>query len=282
MIHAINYLNENQLTGIIKNALSEDISTGDVTSNSILEKNQTITATLIAKQNLILSGLKVFEQTFKVVNPDVTCTFNFSDGSAVENKALIGKIRGPIISVLSAERTALNFLQRMSGIASLTRQYVDQVKGTKAIILDTRKTAPGLRMLDKWAVKTGGGQNHRIGLFDMILIKENHISGIGSISKAIQKVLNTYDQKFEIEVEVKNLEELAEALQHPLKRILLDNMSLNEMTEAVHIANGKIPLEASGNVNLESVKAIADTGVDYISVGSLTHSVQAADLSLVI
>jgi len=282
MIYMNDYLEENETSEIIRNALAEDISTGDITSNSVLQKNQMATAQLIAKQDLVLCGLQVFEQTFKCVDQKIIFKPFHTDGNNLVNKTLVAEISGSIISLLTAERTALNFLQRMSGIATLTNNYVQKVKGTKTVILDTRKTVPGLRMFDKYAVKTGGGQNHRIGLYDMVLIKENHITGAGGITQAVQKVLDKQGHKYEIEVEVKNLVELQEALELAIDRILLDNMSLEEMKKAVHLVNGKIPLEASGNVNLESVKAIAETGVDFISIGGLTHSVSAADLSLII
>ncbi|CAG0927021.1 partial nicotinate-nucleotide pyrophosphorylase (carboxylating), partial [Planctomycetaceae bacterium] len=193
---------------------------------------------------------------------------------------IFGTVSGPIRSLLIAERTALNFLQRMSGIATATQRFMEAVKPYRAIILDTRKTAPGLRLLDKWAVKLGGGQNHRIGLFDMVLIKNNHITAVGSITAAINRVRECDERHRPIEVEVRTLAELQEALVLQPDRILLDNMSLNQMREAVTITAGRVPLEASGNVTLETVNAIAATGVDFISSGALTHSVKALDISL--
>jgi nicotinate-nucleotide pyrophosphorylase (carboxylating) len=182
--------------------------------------------------------------------------------------------------MLAGERTALNFLGRMSGVATLTRKYVDAVAGTGAVILDTRKTAPGARLLDKYAVRMGGGQNHRLGLYDMVLIKDNHIDGAGSISAAVERVRSQWGHKYPIEVEVKDMDELEEALSLEPTRIMLDNMSQEMMRQAVEKAAGRVPLEASGNVSLETVRAIAETGVDYISVGALTHSAPVFDVSM--
>jgi len=192
----------------------------------------------------------------------------------------VADVVGPGRAILAAERTALNFMQRMSGIATLTHRYVEAVAGTRAIILDTRKTAPGIRVLDKWAVRLGGGQNHRMGLYDMVLIKDNHIAACGGITAAVERVRAHNSQSLLIEVEVKNLHELREALALKVDRIMLDNMGLDDMREAVRIAAGRVPLEASGGVNLQTVAAIAATGVDYISAGELTHSVRALDISL--
>jgi nicotinate-nucleotide pyrophosphorylase (carboxylating) len=203
-----------------------------------------------------------------------------ADGDWVEARQKFGTVRGPGRALLTGERVALNFMQRMSGIATMTRRFVDAVAGTNAVILDTRKTAPGLRVLDKWAVRLGGGQNHRIGLYDMAMIKDNHIAAVGGIAEAVRRVRAGDARGRPIEVEVTTLDQLREALAQPIDRILLDNMSLPQMREAVQIAAGRIPLEASGNVNLDTVAAIAATGVDYISSGALTHSVRALDISL--
>jgi nicotinate-nucleotide pyrophosphorylase (carboxylating) len=202
-----------------------------------------------------------------------------AEGDAVAAGTRLGVVRGAARALLTAERVALNFLQRMSGIATLTRHYVDAVAASRAAILDTRKTAPGLRLLDKWAVSVGGGVNHRIGLYDMIMIKDNHITAAGGITAAVEAVRRQDDRRRPIEVEVKNLEELHEALALNLDQIMLDNMRPEVMAEAVEIVAGRTPLEASGNVSLETVAAIAATGVDYISVGKLTHSVEALDIS---
>ena len=269
-----------QYLSIIHHALREDIQTGDLTSEAIFDADDTCSAQLIAKQDGIIAGLSVFEQTFLLHDPHTQVELLFKDGDACQNRDVIARIEGSVISVLGAERVALNILQRMSGIATLTHQFVQKAGDCR--ILDTRKTAPNLRVLDKWAVRIGGGDNHRIGLYDMALIKENHIKAAGGITQAVDQVL-AYDQhRHPIEVEVTNLEELKEALQCDVDRIMLDNMDNDTMREAVAITNGKIPLEASGNVSLDTVAGIAATGVDCISSGALTHSVKAMDYSLLV
>ena len=266
----------------VRKALNEDIGSGDVTTDCTIPEDQTISARLIAKGNGIIAGLEVFAACFKELNTNIQIEFLKNDGQAVEAGETIAVLSGLARPILTAERVALNFLQRMSGIATVTNQMARQVKGTKAKILDTRKTAPGLRYFDKWAVRIGGGQNHRFGLFDMVLIKDNHIAASGGIKQAVERVRQCDRQQRLIEVEVKNLEELQEAIEARVDRILLDNMDLETMQKAVEICQGRIPLEASGNVTLDTVRKIAETGVDFISVGSLTHSVKALDLSLII
>jgi len=242
----------------------------------------TLTGTFTAKQPGVVAGLTAAALTFSLVDSRVRFTSLLADGASVSPGEPIATIHGPGRAILSAERVALNILQRMSGIASLTRQFVDAVSKTNAIILDTRKTAPGLRALDKWAVRLGGGQNHRFGLYDMVMIKDNHIVAAGSITAAVERVRACDNRRRPIEVEVKNLAELDEALALNLDRIMLDNMSLEAMRTAVERTAGRTPLEASGNVSLERVKAIAETGVDFISIGALTHSVRALDISLLV
>jgi len=266
----------------VRQALNEDIGSGDVTTDCTIPEDQTISARLIAKGNGIIAGLEVFAACFKELNTNIQIEFLKNDGQAVEAGETIAVLSGLARPILTAERVALNFLQRMSGIATVTNQMARQVKGTKAKILDTRKTAPGLRYFDKWAVRIGGGQNHRFGLFDMVLIKDNHIAASGGIKQAVERVRQCDRQQRLIEVEVKNLDELQEAIEARVDRILLDNMDLETMQKAVEICQGRIPLEASGNVTLDTVRKIAETGVDFISVGSLTHSVKALDLSLII
>jgi len=278
MIHP----DRHKVVDLINRSLSEDIGSGDITSRAILDPGKITTAELIAKENLVICGVWVFQKTFMELESSTKVKFIFNEGDYVEKGEKVAVLKGLAESILSAERTALNFIQRMSGIATLTKMYVDEVKHTKAVILDTRKTMPGLRILDKHAVVTGGGKNHRLGLFDMVIIKENHITAAGSVEKAVKKVRDRFDDKFILEVEVKNLAELNKVLPLKVDRILLDNMTIKDMQEAVRLAEGKTKLEASGNVSLENVKSIAETGVDYISVGSLTHSVKAADLSLLI
>ncbi|HHL30993.1 MAG TPA: carboxylating nicotinate-nucleotide diphosphorylase, partial [Oceanospirillales bacterium] len=264
-----------------KKALQEDNQNGDLTGLSIFNDNDFCTAELIAKQDGIIAGLQVFKKTFKVLDPKVKVKLLFADGQSCNNRDVIAEISGPVLSVLAAERVALNLLQRMSGIATLTHEFVKRCH-QRCQILDTRKTAPNLRVLDKWAVLLGGGVNHRIGLYDMALIKENHIKAAGGIKAAIDKVLAYDRHQHKIEVEVTNLDELKQALACDVDRIMLDNMDNATMREAVKITNGRVSLEASGNVSLATIEGIAQTGVDYVSIGALTHSVQAMDYSLLI
>jgi nicotinate-nucleotide pyrophosphorylase (carboxylating) len=268
------------LAAVIQDALAEDIGDGDVTTLNTIPVDAMLQGVFLAKEAGVVAGLEVVCQVFAQLDAAVTLEFGIADGERVEPRQIFGTIRGPGRALLTGERVALNFLQRMSGIATLTRRYVDAVAGTRAVILDTRKTAPGLRALDKWAVRLGGGQNHRIGLYDMAMIKDNHIAAVGGIAEAVQRIRAGDPLGRPIEVEVTTLAQLAEALAQPIDRILLDNMSLQQMAEAVRIAAGRIPLEASGNVSLDTVAAIAATGVDYISSGALTHSVRALDISL--
>jgi nicotinate-nucleotide pyrophosphorylase (carboxylating) len=265
---------------IIRRALREDIGDGDVTTRCTVPAQALLTGRFIAKEAGIVAGLEVARLTFALLDESVEFIPHLADGGHVAVGQVIATVGGPGRALLGGERVALNFLQRMSGIASLARSFVTAVQGTQAIILDTRKTAPGLRLLDKWAVRLGGAQNHRSGLYDMVLIKDNHIAAVGGIAQAVQRVRARDRQKRAIEVEVKDLAELQEALALTVDRIMLDNMSLDQMREAVRLTGGRVPLEASGNVTLENVAAVAATGVDYISVGALTHSVQALDISL--
>jgi nicotinate-nucleotide pyrophosphorylase (carboxylating) len=263
----------------IRLALEEDIRSGDVTTDSIVPSDASLRGRIIAKQGGVVAGLQVAEGVWRELNDAVVFTQKVSEGAKVENKTVVAEVNGPARALLTGERTALNFLGRMSGIATLTRQFVDAVSTTRAIILDTRKTAPGLRFVDKLAVRTGGGQNHRAGLFDMVLIKDNHIDFAGSITAAVTKVRKA-GMSFEIEVEARTLEHVREALALGVERILLDNMSLDTMREAVQTVDGRAKLEASGNVSLENVLEVARTGVDFISVGALTHSPRVFDVSL--
>ncbi len=263
----------------IQRALREDIGAGDVTSNSIIPADAVMTGQIIAKQSGVIAGLDVAQAVFAALDPRVEFTALVEEGARVENRQVVSRLAGPAVSLLTGERTALNFLGRVSGIATLTRQFVDAVAGTRAVILDTRKTVPGLRMLDKLAVARGGGQNHRIGLYDMILIKDNHIDFAGSITAAVERARAAHTG-LEIEVEARTLAHVQESLDLGVERILLDNMSLETMRQAVVLNAGRAKLEASGNVTLETVRAIAETGVDYISSGALTHSAKVFDVSL--
>ena len=263
----------------IRRALDEDIGSGDVTTDSIVPANASLRGRIIAKQNGVVAGLTIAEAVWHELDPRITFEAQTTDGSKVEIKSVVAEVAGPARGLLTGERTALNFLGRMSGVATLTRQFVDAVAGTRAVILDTRKTAPGLRLTDKLAVRIGGGQNHRAGLFDMILIKDNHIDFAGSITAAVTRVRES-GTNLEIEVEARTLDHVREALALEVERILLDNMSLELMREAVQVCDGRAKTEASGNVSLENVLEVARTGVDYISVGALTHSPKVFDVSL--
>ena len=265
---------------IVSRGLAEEVGDGDVTSLLTVPETALVEGDFIAKEAGVVAGLAVVIQVFAQVSDQVQVTPLVADGERVAVRQVIATIRGPGRAILTGERVALNFLQRMSGIATATRRFVDAVQGTRAVILDTRKTAPGLRVLDKWAVRLGGGQNHRFGLYDMAMIKDNHIAAVGSLTAAVQRVRQGDARRRPIEVEVTNLAQLEEALRLPVDRILLDNMPPAQMAVAVQMTAGRIPLEASGNVNLNTAAAIAATGVDYISIGALTHSVKALDISL--
>jgi nicotinate-nucleotide pyrophosphorylase (carboxylating) len=268
---------------IIQRALAEDLGAGDVTTLATIPADAQQAGVMLAKAPGVIAGLAVARAVFRMVDYGVEFTPLVNEGQPVAAGAQIARVQGPTRALLMGERVALNFLQRMSGIATLTSRYVAAVQGTRARILDTRKTAPGLRLLDKWAVFLGGGHNHRIGLYDMAMIKDNHIAAAGGITAAVQCVRRQWARQVAVEVEVTNLEQLAEALTLALTsevdQIMLDNMGHDLMRQAVEIVAGRVPLEASGNVSLETVAAIAATGVDYISVGKLTHSVEALDIS---
>ena len=268
-----------EISHYIKRALEEDIGTGDVTTDTIVPADASLRGRIVAKQDGVVAGLQVAKQVMLALNESVEFRANVEDGSKVTRGTVLAEVEGPARALLTGERTALNFLGRMSGIATLTRKFVDAVSTTSAIILDTRKTAPGLRITDKIAVRLGGGQNHRIGLFDMVLIKDNHIDFAGSITAAVERV-RASGTKLEIEVETRTLDHVREALALEVERILLDNMTIETMREAVGICGGRAKLEASGNVTLHNVLEVAGTGVDYISVGALTHSPAVFDVSL--
>lgn len=265
---------------LVRQALAEDLGDGDVTTLCTVSPEARLEGQFLAKQAGVIAGLEVARLTFALLDERVQCSARIADGERVEAGTVIATVSGPGRPLLSGERVVLNFLQRMSGIATLTRRFVEAVRGTSAVILDTRKTAPGLRLLDKWAVRLGGGRNHRHGLYDMVLIKNNHIATAGGIAEAVARVRAADEHKRLIEVEVRNLTEFREALALDVDRILLDNMSQAEMREAASLSGGRVPLEASGSITLENVAAVAATGVDFISIGALTHSVPALDISL--
>lgn len=268
-----------EITSCIKRALEEDIGSGDATTQSIVSPGAQIRGLIRAKQKGVIAGLDVAAAVFHSLDENVSFRANVGEGSNVESGTVIAALSGAARPVLTAERTALNFLGRMSGIATLTRQFVDMIAGTPAKILDTRKTAPGLRAIDKLSVRRGGGYNHRFGLFDMILIKDNHIDYAGTLAHAV-KLARAFGTQLEIEVEARSLEDVKDAIGLGVPRILLDNMTVEMMTEAVRLTAGRAQLEASGNVTLASVRQIAETGVDFISVGELTHSARVFDFSL--
>ncbi len=273
-------LDEDLVPDTYQGSIGETIIDGDVTSKATIPTENRFRGFIRAKANGVVSGMPVAAVVFQSIDPTITFRSSLKDGGLVEKGQILAEIQGSGRSLLAGERTALNFLGRMSGIATLTRRFVEAVKGTKAVILDTRKTAPGWRLLDKYAVRCGGGQNHRTGLFDMVLIKDNHISGAGGITAAVKRAREMYEKRFPIEVEVKNLVELDEAIKLGVDRIMLDNMDLETMRNAVQMVKGRMQVEASGNVSLLNVRQIADTGVDFISSGALTHSAPALDISM--
>src|SRR5437870_2928065 len=268
-----------EITTRLKRALDEDIGPGDLTTDSIVPREATLRGEIIAKQQGIVAGFDVARQVFLLLDRRIEFTVNVAEGGQVATGSVLANLSGSARALLTGERTALNFLGRMSGIATLTRQFVDAVSGTRAIILDTRKTVPGLRAVDKLAVRRGGGKNHRIGLYDMVLIKDNHIDFAGSLTEAVRRV-RASGSTLKIEVEARTIEDVRSALELGVTRILLDNMTVAALHEAVQINAGRAKLEASGNVTLENVRQIAETGVDFISVGALTHSAKVFDLSL--
>ncbi len=273
-------LPESLVQEIVARALAEDIGVGDVTTLATVEEGRTCRAEVLAKAEGVVAGLGVMETTFLALDARVQFEALCRDGSTVTPGEVVARVSGPARALLTAERTALNFLQRMSGIATLTARYVAAVEGTKAQILDTRKTAPGLRVLDKYAVRMGGGRNHRFGLFDGVLIKDNHIRAAGGIEGAVERARGAAHHLLKIEVEVTTFEELEEALAAGAEVIMLDNMDPRDVARAVEKIAGRALVEASGNITLENVRAYAECGVDFISVGELTHSPRALDFSL--
>ena len=265
---------------LIEMALTEDIGSGDLTTAGALQGSETGFAKAVAKSDTVVAGINVFRESFMFLDPDIRFTAQVKDGDKVQRGDIIAVIHGRLGSILMAERTALNFFQRMCGIATQTRRLVEAVKDSEVKIIHTRKTAPGLRILDTYAVRTAGGFSHRFGLFDGALIKENHIAAAGSIAAAVANVRRRVPITVKIEVEVENLQQVEEALIAGADVIMFDNMSIEDMKQGVAIVAGRVPLEASGNVTLANVKDVADTGVNYISSGALTHSVIAADISL--
>lgn len=271
-----------QVDAIIRNALAEDIHTGDITTQALQLPPGRISGFLKAKEDMVICGIKVAERVFSLLDEGLTFTPRCADGDFISSGTVIADMSGDASLLLQGERVALNLLQRMSGIATLTSRYVRAVEGTKVRIVDTRKTTPGLRILEKQAVRIGGGINHRTGLYDGVLIKENHIAAAGGIATAIRRARAYIPHTLKIEIETESLQDVKEALSAGADIIMLDNMDVNTMKEAVAIIAGQALVEASGGVNLATVRGIAETGVDIISIGALTHSAPSMDISMLL
>jgi len=271
---------------LIEATLEEDLGElGDITTECTLSRHLIGKGKLIVREEGIIAGLPVVERIFKIVDHHLRCRFLFQEGDRIGPSTAIGSVEGSIVKILSAERTALNYLQRLSGIATMTNLYVKAIEGTGVQILDTRKTTPQHRWLEKYAVRQGGGANHRFGLYDMVLIKDNHIDAAGGLEQAVGRCLSqlkTRQLDVRIEVECRTLEDVFKASELDIHRIMLDNMDVESMSKAVEAVAGRMEIEASGNVNLGSVRSIAETGVDFISVGALTHSAKALDISFIV
>ncbi len=269
-----------QYEATIRTALAEDLSQGDITSAAIVEGQQVSTAVIVAKQAGILAGLPVMEAVFRLVDQELAFTTRLQDGDKVVPGQEIARVSGPTASLLSGERTALNFLQRLSGVATVTGQAVAQTDGLKTQVIDTRKTTPGLRQLEKYAVLMGGGRNHRYCLGDAVMIKDNHIAAAGGITEAVSRVRRRIGPTVKIEVETEDLGQVEEALANKVDIIMLDNMPVEMMIRAVELVGGRALTEASGGLRLDNIRQVSQTGVDYVSLGWLTHSAQALDISL--
>ncbi len=268
------------LDPILRRALEEDIGTGDVTTLATIEPGTQASAELVAKEDFVLSGIDVAQRVFQLLSTATAFEKLMNDGQSVKRGDVLAWIKGDASVLLQGERVALNLLQRMCGVATLTAAFAKEVEGTRAVVVDTRKTTPGLRVLEKYSVRMGGGGNHRMALYDAVLIKENHVAAAGGITNAVSRAQQRVPHTQKIEVEVRNQEEVAEALAVGADILLLDNMSLDELSAAVELVGDRAITEASGGVNLESVRAIAETGVRLISVGALTHSYRSVDISM--
>jgi len=267
-------------THLIDMALKEDIVSGDITTENLVDADLNGKGIMIAKEPMLIAGLNIAEQVFQHLQPDVEFRSSHSDGDTVQTGDVVLEIHGRLRTLLIGERTALNFLQRLSGIASNVRAYADVLAGKNVRLVDTRKTTPGWRCLEKYAVRVGGGHNHRMGLYDGVLIKDNHIAVSGGITRAVERIRQKGSHLLKIEVETTTPEEVAEALEAGADIIMLDNMSVEQIRKAVSVINGKAQVEVSGNVTLDRLPALADTGVDIISVGALTHSARSMDISM--
>lgn len=265
---------------LIAMALEEDIGPGDVTTDRLVPADAVGKGAIVAKEDLIIAGLKVARRVFQCIDADIQFQSEFQDGARIHSGATVVTLSGRLAALLTGERTALNFLQRLSGIATKARSYVALLEGKKVQLLDTRKTTPGWRELEKYAVRIGGGRNHRMGLYDAVLIKDNHIAAGGGIAAAVKRIIAEVGPAMTVEVETTNLEEVREALDAGAHIIMLDNMDLDQIKAAVNLVNGRAELEVSGGITREHLIDLADTGIDYISSGALTHSARAVDLSM--
>lgn len=270
----------NIIRSTVIRALEEDIGPKDITTSALIPEDLEARGLIIAKEDLVLAGIRVASECFRTLDPEIIFKGRFRDGDSIKAGRIVAEIKGKARAILMGERVALNFLQRLSGIATLTAKYVERIKGTKVRIVDTRKTTPGLRVLEKYAVRMGGGFNHRFGLYDSVLVKDNHIALSGSVRKALEKVKKETPHTTRIEVETKNIKEVKDALSVGVDIIMLDNMDLDTIRKAVKLIKGRALIEASGNINLQNVREIAETGVNLISIGAITHSAVAVDISL--
>jgi len=270
----------NTATHLIDLALKEDYGSGDITTDNLIDPALSGVGQMIAKEPLVVAGIDIVQQVFNHIDPNIVTTPNYTDGDFIQKGKAILKIEGSMRALLIGERTALNFLQRLSGIATLVRSYVDMLENRKVRLADTRKTTPGWRVLEKYAVRVGGGDNHRMGLYDGVLIKDNHIAARGGIKQSIEEVRSKITHLIKIEIEVSDLEQAKEAVQAGADIIMLDNMEEDQVKEAVKLINGKAVIEVSGNVTKNDLPKLADTGVDIISVGALTHSARCVDISM--
>jgi nicotinate-nucleotide pyrophosphorylase (carboxylating) len=280
----VDSLSTEEIQSAVRSALAEDVGSGDVTTLSIVPESATVRALMRAREPIVCAGIEFAAATFQQLSGKVTIQKVAADGQRVPAQGVLLELSGPARPILTAERVALNFVQRLCGIATLTAQFVDAIQGTKAQILDTRKTTPGWRQFEKYAVRCGGGRNHRTGLFDMVLVKDNHLASVrdaepNAIAAAVERARRAYPD-LKVEVEADNLEQVDQALDAGVNLVLLDNMNLVQLRLAVQKCKGRAQTEASGGVNLASVRAIAETGVDFISVGALTHSARAVDIGL--
>ncbi len=281
-----NNLPNSKIDSLIASALDDDLDDiGDLTTKSIIPKKTIGKVRLISKSNGIISGIPIFKRVYEIIDKDINLCFYVQDGEKIEKGMVLCDLNGCLHSIFKGERISLNFLQKMSGISTLTNKFVEKISHIKTKILDTRKTTPGYRFIEKYAVKLGGGVNHRFGLYDMILIKENHITAAGGIRKAVNRCLDWIKNKdidIKIEVEVQNYEQIKEIINLPIDRVMLDNFSVASIQEAVKLIDHRFEVEVSGNIELKNVQKVAESGVDFISVGSITHSAKSLDMSMLL